>query len=618
MSTTEVSSPSLALARSPNVLALAAVLLFVLGTRFFADGPTQTGVLVVAALSLVSASALRVRARVKDARPATRRFVDLALAADAASLVGGVLVLRAGEAPVALAAGVGLVALGTSVVSALELVAAEMRAAGFVDVRRVAAAVRTAATVVFGLTGLIGLNYAMSVLDLRRDFAFAAPTTPSPATRSLLDAVACGDDKGKPEVFLFFERGNTAYSEVKDYFDGLARLGARVTVQDQAADPALTKELKVAKNGVVAFRCGARNESYTVGADREDAAKKVKKLDEEVRTRLAKITRDPQSVYATVGHGERSLEETARGQERASARGLKKLIESTNAKVKKLGIAEGLTRKVPDDAGLVVVAGPTEAFLPEEAAALRSYVEGGGSLLLLLDPVVPGALDVQASLEPLLAALGVRVGTHEVLNDKEYVQRSNTSADWAFLFSTSFGSHKSVKALSGARGKAALLFQSVAAVDKRTEPGTAKVTLIARTRPASFIDSNDSRAFDEGAEARALLDLAAAVELPSGSDAGSKEGRALVVGDSDVLADGVLANQANTVFAYEALLWLLRDDDKSAEGVQLEDDVELTHTRDEDTSWFYGTVFLGPVLILVFGLTFVSRKRARRATGGAA
>jgi ABC-type uncharacterized transport system len=612
MTNVEVTPGSLALARLPNVLALSSAALFVLATRFFSEGLAQNIALGVAVLSLLAAGALRLMARVRDQRPGAARYTLLASGADALVLVGGLLVFFTEKESLPLALGVGMLVIGAALLFAIELVAIEMRAAGAIDTRRVVTAVRTAATMSFAIAALVGLNYGVDALDLRRDFAFAAPSSPSAATRSLFESVQCGEEKQKPEVFLFFERGNTAYAEVKDYFEGLTALGARTTLQDQALDPVLAKELKVSKNGVVALRCGARNESYTIGADREDAAKKLKKLDEEIRTKLAKITRDPQNVYVTVGHGERSLDDAAKDKERTSAKGLKKLIESTNAKIKKLGIAEGLTKAVPDDAALVVVAGPTEAFLAEEAVALRQYVERGGSLLLLLDPVVAGGVDVQSSLEPLLAGLGVKVGTHEVLNDKEYVQKTNTNADWAFLFSTSFGSHKSVKTLSGARGKAAVLFGSAAHVDKRADTGAAKVSLLARTRPASFIDANDSRTFDEGSEARALLDLAAAVEVP-----GTKEGRALVVGDSDGLADGLLANQANAVFGYEALLWLLRDDDKTAEGVQVEDDVEILHTRDEDKLWFYGTVLAGPVLVLALGMFSVSRRRRRSSRGAA-
>jgi hypothetical protein len=237
-----------------------------------------------------------------------------------------------------------------------------------------------------------------------------------------------------------------------------------------------------------------------------------------------------------------------------------------------------------------------------------------------LDPPVAGATtgDVVASLEPLLARLGVKVGTHEVLNDKSYVKESGSSTDHAFLFSTSFGSHKSVKTLSGARGKAALLFKQAANVDKRNkseDKDAAKVSLLARTAAASWIDINDDRKHDEGAEARAIFDLAAAVELK----AGEKEGRAVVVGDSDVLADFLLVNsEANQVFGYELLLWLLRDDDKSAAGVTSSEDVRIMHTRDEDKLWFYGTVFFVPAILMTIGFVLVRTRKARPRKGGAA
>ena len=89
-------------------------------------------------------------------------------------------------------------------------------------------------------------------------------------------------------------------------------------------------------------------------------------------------------------------------------------------------------------------------------------------------------------------AMGLKMGTHEILNDKAYVKNTNSDADHAFLYSTSFGSHKSVKTLSGARGKAALLFMNASVVEKadpkaddKTGP---KIAMIARTpRPSSPI-----------------------------------------------------------------------------------------------------------------------------------
>lgn len=650
-----LSSPNRrALAGWPNALAALYVLLVFVALRALDD---NARLLVLGAAALTYAAMIVGRLRGRFAADADGKKLLLLVVgpADALLLLGGALctwftlgdasTLGEGNREIVVGAGVLSLVAGAAIAFALEVVSEPMRATGTIDNRRVQTAARTAATLVLAIAALVAVVFGVEKLDVRRDFSFGAPTTPSAATVSMLEASSCpaampppaapGPDAGpaevapappagptgKAEVFLFFERGSTSLAEVRDYFDALERKGARITTLDAAYDPTLAKDMKVSKNGTVGFRCGQRTESWTLGDTREDAQKKLNKLDEEIRTRLAKISKDPATVYVTVGHGERSLEEAAKGGARVSAKGLKKLVESLNAKTKKLGLADGLSKDVPSEAALVIIAGPTSAFLPDEADALARYVSGGGSLLLLLDPKLPDpdAQDVHGSLEPLLAALAVRVGSHEVMNDKAYVKNSKTSADFAFLYSTSFGNHKSVKTLSGARGKAALLFMGAGTVDKRSDgakdaPKAAtapKVSLVARTPAASWVDADDDRAFDDGQEARAIVDLAGAVEIPPANE-GGKEGRAMVVGDSDVLADLLVAQDANSMFAYETLLWLLRDDDKLGSAVASEEDVAIRHTRDEDTVWFYGTILFGPALCLIGGLVFVTRKRRRR------
>ena len=625
-----------AIAGWPNALAALFVLAMFVSLRLLDDTSRIVG-LVIAWLAYAGMIAGRLRGRFAADAEGKRLLLLVGGPADTLLLVGAALAEWATfgknvPAPI-MFAGVLCMVAGAATVLALELVCSPMRATGIVDNRRVQAAARTAATLVCAVAGAGALCYGVEKLDIRRDLSFAATTSPSVATVSVLESGSCpgqnGAAAGKPELFLFYERGSPGLGEIRDYFEVLEKKGAKVTTIDSALDPALAKQIKVSKNGTVGFRCGARTDTLTIGDDREDAQKKLGKLDEEVRTRLVKLTKESSNVYFTVGHGERSADDAAKPGERASAKGLKKLVEALNGKAKKLGVADGLSKDVPGDAGLVVIAGPTTPFLKDEADALARSVKNGGSLMVLLDPKVGDGADVAASLEPLLSSMNVKVGAHEILNDKSYVKNTNTDADHAFLFSSSFGNHKSVKTLSGARGKAALLFMSAAPVEKRDpkldEKTGPKVTLIARTPASSWIDVNDDRKWDEKTEARAILDLAGAVEMPK---VGDKEGRALVAGDSDVLSDMLIAQDANSVFGYEALLWLLRDDDKmSAAGVQPDEDVPIKHTRDEDTAWFYATIFLGPVLCIGGGLAYVRFKRRRRSeprprastsTGGAA
>jgi hypothetical protein len=44
--------------------------------------------------------------------------------------------------------------------------------------------------------------------------------------------------------------------------------------------------------------------------------------------------------------------------------------------------------KIPEDAKVVIVAGPTHPLLDQEVAQLKAYVDKGGSLVVLEDPTV--------------------------------------------------------------------------------------------------------------------------------------------------------------------------------------------------------------------------------------
>ncbi|HEY1098053.1 MAG TPA: hypothetical protein VGF99_03955, partial [Myxococcota bacterium] len=362
----------------PGVLGAAAVLLTFVGGRILDDGAHRIALGAAILLALVGGGLRYTRGAA--AGVGARAVVLRASIAHVVVAVGAALVVAAGIVVddelrgVLVTGSIVFVVGGAAVLFALELLMAQTRSTGRVDLPRVQRATSTAVTLVAGIVALMGVVYGLQKSDARLDLAYAAPTSPSGATSAILDAATCGDAKEKPEVFLFFERGSPAYAEVADYFDGLRVVGARTTLLDQALDPALAKALKVTKNGTVAFRCGEKIESYFVGAERDEAQRKLRKLDQEVRTRLGKLTRDAQTVYFTVGHGERPVDESDKTG-RVAAKNFKKLLDATNAKTKKLGIADGSTSKVPDDAALVVVLGPQQPFMAEEAAALAAYVQ---------------------------------------------------------------------------------------------------------------------------------------------------------------------------------------------------------------------------------------------------
>jgi len=106
-----------------------------------------------------------------------------------------------------------------------------------------------------------------------------------------------------------------------------------------------------------------------------------------------------QTVYFTTGHGERALQTLA---------GLHSLLRRQNYDARSLDLAQN--ERVPKDASFVAVLGPKLAFKPEEVQRLQAYVDGGGRLLVLLDPIFPGGGGAKepSGLDPLLNAYGLQ------------------------------------------------------------------------------------------------------------------------------------------------------------------------------------------------------------------
>ena len=106
--------------------------------------------------------------------------------------------------------------------------------------------------------------------------------------------------------------------------------------------------------------------------------------EEKLTNALVKLTRGGEkTVYFLEGHNERAVEGEPGAAKDALGRAAEAL-RNENYRVEKLLLAS--RGEVPEDADVVIAAGPTRPLLEPERAALRRFVEGGGSLLVLLDP----------------------------------------------------------------------------------------------------------------------------------------------------------------------------------------------------------------------------------------
>jgi ABC-type uncharacterized transport system involved in gliding motility auxiliary subunit len=450
---------------------------------------------------------------------------------------------------------------------------------------------------------LLAMNYVATARDVRKDVSYFKTTEPSAGTKSMVQKL---DQKMK--VVLFFERGSDVLAQVRPYFDGLkaasTQLGYEVT--DVALAPTVATKHKVRDNGHILLLRGEgdeqKGESFRIGTELTEARSNLRKFDALFQQSFTKLVRPERLLYLTVGHGERNAKSSElRDEDKVTV--LTDIMRRLNLKTQDIGMAQGLGKEIPSQASAVLVLGPTEPFLPEEVETLLKYVRGGGKLLVMIDP------DKKTGLEPLLNGLGVAVQPGTVASSTNFMRRAHNASDHAIIYTNQYTAHPSVTTVTRHQREVATVLVNAAALTTSNAAAEPKprVTFPIRTAKQFWRDVDGD--FAKGpTEPDEQLNLAAASTIKADGD---KEGRAVIVGDSDFMSDKVAPNQGNYLVFVDMLAWLVGNEELSGE-VSSEEDVAIEHTSEQDKVWFYATTFAVPAPIVGLGL-WVARRRRRRA-----
>jgi hypothetical protein len=442
------------------------------------------------------------------------------------------------------------------------------------------------------------LNYIAKQREVVWDTSYFRTTAVGDSTVALINATP------EPvEAVLFFPPGNETAREVETYFRDLERQGGghiTVTRVDQAVDPVKAEAFKVRENGNVVLVRGENNQKFKIDLDFDKAKKNLKEFDSLVQKNLMKLTRDQRTVYFLQGHGEANWRENEDPFRRV-ATFKKEVLEVSNFKVKTWGLADGSSLRMPEDASVVIVAAPTKPISPEEVEAILKYWDGGGSLMVLVDPT-------SDPMTTLLARLGVEAGSAPLAHLEAYARTKKGGggpADRVNLVTNKFGSHASVKTLSRNAAAAQMAFPQSVSVKRSAEAATKdKLTTLIRTLPMTFQDAN--RNFEADAdEGKNTFELATAVE----HDTDTEQARAIVVGSVAWMAD-VAMSPSNAQFGYDAIRWLTRDEDVAG-AIESEEDVAVVHSREDDWYWFLTAMFAMPTLVIAVGTVIVRSRRVR-------
>ncbi len=495
------------------------------------------------------------------------------------------------------------VLMATSLITTwlMELSYAAMARAPQVETGRVRDAMMTGLGLTCAIVFAFALMYVAEERNAKVDLSYFRTAKPGDATVKMVRAL------DKPvEIALFYPPANDVAEELKSYLDPLAAESPmfQVKVYDQALEPAKAKEFGISGNGVLVVRRDANREPLQVGVELEKARGKLRNLDSDFQKALMRVARSTRTIYFTTGHGERGEDNTVLGDQRTTARFIRERLRALNYEPRALSAADGLASEIPKDAAAVLVIGPTSPFSQAEADTLKAYVARGGRVFYALDPEV--GHDFQELVEPL----GLSFTPKMLANDEAYARRDMQVSDRAIIGTNTFSSHPSVTNLSRS-GYPMYLMKAGAVEELPQHPAELIVDASVRAHPKTWVDGNANFGFDPD-ESRRAYGVAAAVTRRAESLKTEEEGRAIVLGDSDAVADEVLqVSLGNVLYMADAVKWL--SGDEAISGVtNTEVDAPIRLTGKQSSALFYSTIFAVPVLVVALGLVASRKKRSSR------
>lgn len=451
-------------------------------------------------------------------------------------------------------------------------------------------ATRTGVGVALSFSMLFPVNYLANHHSMEWDTAYFRATRPGDASIGMVKGLAT-----PLQVTLFYTPGNKVKEELIGYFRTLESAtdgGLTLTVVDQPAAPKTAEAYEVKQNGTIVFAQGDEHRKFRVQEDFDRAKRDLQRLDRTVQKNLLKLTEEPKTAYIMVGHGEVSLRNNETKLYKLAK--LKTELQNQNFKIKEFGLAQGSSDAIPEDCAFLILAAPTTPLIESEVRAIHTYLDNGGALLALVETG-------RASINDVIHHVGLSAGTTVLANATTYLKQSQSTNDRLLLFSNRFGSHAAVSSLAKGSNKVAVLVPTVVNIEP-VEGYEGKTNELIRALPNTFADVNHNRQLDPG-EQREKLNFA----MSSGGEEGQH--RVIVIGDASVFSDAMFSlSPGNKTFALDAARWLSGTEEQIGE-VNSEEDVKITHSKDSNTAWFYGTILLFPAFILVMGAIIIRRHR---------
>jgi len=358
---------------------------------------------------------------------------------------------------------------------------------------------------------------------------------------------------------------------------------------DPNKDPVTAQDAGISKDGSIVLFMGNAKQSVSTISETDLTGAMLRLMNPGAHV-----------IYFLTGHGEFPID----GGSDQSYTQLSTALGSKNYKVSTLNLLA--TNQIPQDASVVVIAGPKKPLTDAEVGLMDTYIKNGGSIVVMEDPVI----DTQFgnSPDPLMNDLaqtyGIDLGSNVVVDAYGYQAFQNAYFAVGYQYATHVITQKMSTMGTG--------FQSARSVSADNSVGTdySKTQLIltvdqswGETDIASI--QNNSVKFNQGTDLVGPIPLAVAAE---GTNNG---GRLVVFGDSDFATNAYYGFYGNGDMIVNSIDWAAKEENL----ISLTPKNTVDRYLVQPQAYTMGLILLGsmvvlPGIVLVAGIgSWVARKR---------
>lgn len=432
---------------------------------------------------------------------------------------------------------------------------------------------------------------------LRLDLTESKRYSLSQQSRQVVEAL-----KDDLHIKAFFQEGSGGEAEARDLLETYRYYSKKIHYQfiDPDRHPGQARQYQIRSYGTLVLEGPTKTQTIT-------------QADEEAITNaIVKITREEEKVvYFLEGHGERQIDD----HEKNGYSSLKGAIEKENFRVKTLNLLKN--PRIPDDASLLVIAGPQTALLPREIEVLEDYLVGRGSLLIMLEPFADGGL------REFLSSYGLDLHEDIIVDTMSRV----FGADYLMPVITRYGRHRVTEGFN-----IACFFPTARGVfTGEHAPQGVNVRELASTSEYSWSETDYRQGehrqpeFDTDKDRKGPVPVAAIATLaavgkeqPEESDTKANpaparvEHNLAVFGDCDFASNNYLKLQGNADLFLNTINYLAQQEELITIERPEPESTPLTLSRTQGRLLFWIGLVLMPVVVLGAGLTVYRLRRKHR------